>query len=187
MKNLNISLMPTSEDQAEEIIRLLSKFDCEITINRSDVPQKYVFGCNDVSFSKLGERVGRTPEEYQRDMDYFDTISEILNKFGLSPNHKGFRYAIEGIRLITTYGLDDFNMNNDIYPIIAKWYGVSETSVEHNIRNSISAAWDRMITSPEKYRSSISVFMNKPTNVKFLKYIARMTNYSFNDASAVEI
>jgi len=187
MKSYSINISTRKADIVPDIMVALAKYDCDIKIEKQSSPREYPFTYADLSLLKLGEKKGRSPEQYKSEMKLFKHAGLVLNNFGISSKHKGFVYAVECIRLINTYGMDDFKMDSDVYPIVGEWYGVTPNSVEHNIRNAINIAWDKAMSRGDFEKAPISFFQKKPTNIKFLKHVAKVTNYSLYDAECAII
>ena len=166
-----------------EIIKDLSKYDCDYVVDKHDeLNAKYTYVYDEVPLMKLGERNGKSVKEYKNDMSFYNSAGKALISYGISPDHKGFRYAIESIRLLLVYGNDEYRMDHDVYPVISEWYNVSPGSVEHNIRNSIGNAWKRNFYNTE-VKNNMSIFAEKPSNIKFLRHLAKITNYNLYDAN----
>lgn len=176
MKEYYLTVKAKDQNVIYDIMQDLSSYNCDMHLDKTDASKMYVFDFNETSYMKLGERIGRTSSEYKKDMQYFNFVSNILDAYGILSTHKGFRYAIECVRLMNTYGLENYTMENDVYPIVSRWYDTSPNSIEHNIRNAITNAWERNVSSenPEE-KNEMVFFRTKPSNVKFLKHISRLT------------
>ena len=176
MKEFILRVSTRNEHIAGEIMNELEKFDCNYNIVKDDTSNKYSYMYQNLPYTRLGDISNRTNEQYRKDMNYYNSVGNILLSYGIKSNHIGFKYAIECIRLINTYGIDNYSMAEDIYPVISKWYNVTSTSVEHSIRNAINNSWDKHIED-SSYNSDMKVFNKKPTNRKFLKHIAKISSY----------
>jgi len=185
MRAYTINISTHRPEIVPDIMVALSKYDCDIRIEQQEAKKKYPFSYADLSFLKLGEKKGRTPLQYKNEMKLFQHAGLVLNNFGISCKHKGYVYAVECIRLINTYGMDDYSMDSDVYPVVGEWYGVSPNSIEHNIRNAINIAWEKACDRDDFTSCPIAHFSKKPSNIKFLKHVAKITNYSLCDAEAV--
>lgn len=184
MKEYSINVVTKDDEVVSGIMRALSAFDCDIHVDKTDRAKRYPSKYDSISFSRLGEKDGRKPSDYKKDMVFFKHASAALESYGLSSKHKGFRYAIECIRLIIVYGTDTYSLNKDVYPIVADWYMVTPACVEHNVRNAIICAWDRTRDCAQEYQSKMAIFASRPTNYKFLDHLAKITDYSLMDATS---
>ena len=70
-------------------------------------------------------------------------VTAMLKTLSFMPNHNGFNYIREAVKL--AFGMDDdySGISKIIYPEIAKRCGTTKASVEHSIRTAISRAWKR--------------------------------------------
>ncbi len=176
MKEIVLKVSVKNEDIAGDIMKCLGEYDCEYSIWKEDVSNSYSFMINDIPYTRLGDVKSRTNKEYRKDMELYKNVSKILSSFGIKSTQLGFKYIIESIRLINIYGLYNYSLSEDVYPVISKWYNVSTSSVEHNIRNSIESSWKRY-TEDSHQKSGMSFFLRKPTNLKFLDHIAKISTY----------
>ena len=80
-----------------------------------------------------------------------------------------------------------------LYPMIAKKYHTTTSSVERAIRHAIEVAWNRgkMDAMEELFGYSVNSGKGKPTNSEFIALLAdkfrleyRMKGYSFEEFSA---
>lgn len=175
MKEYYLTIKSNEISVVNKIIKSISSYDCEIHLDNKDSEKSYDFRYNELSNHKLCESVGRSDLDTSRDMNFYNFVSKILEEYGLSKEHKGFKYAIECIRLINTYGLGNYTMEKDIYPAVSSWYNTSICSVEHNIRNAISFSWDNYVNSESENESEMKNFARKPSNSRFLGHISRLT------------
>lgn len=176
MKELILKVSTRDENIAGEIMKELAKYDCNYNIVKEESSNKYTYMYQNLPYTRLGDITNRTNEQYRKDMNYYNSVGNILLSYGIKSNHKGFKYAIECIRLMNTYGIDNYSMTEDVYPVVSKWYNVTATSVEHNIRNAINNSWQNYSEDTSHY-CDMKVFSRRPTNRKFLKHIAKITSY----------
>lgn len=184
MKEFNIKVKTSEEDVANAIVNDLSRYECNYQIGKDDKMPEYNFNYQSIPYTKLFETRNRTPDQYKKDITYFNYIGNVLTAYGLSSKHKGYKYCVECIRLMNIYGLDSYSMVKDVYPVVSSWYEVSPSSIEHNIRNAINNSWKRCNeeNALNKENNCINMFKRKPTNIVFLKHIAKVTNYLIYDA-----
>lgn len=182
MKEYYLNIKVDDVETINNIMHDLSYYNCDIHMDKKDPSKIYTFEFNHNSYNRLGERKGRTTEEFKNDMNYFNYVSKILEAFGISYTQKGFRYIVECVRLMNTFGLENYTMEKDVYPIVSKWYGTNVSSIEHNIRNAISCAWDKNKDVTDSEKSQMRFFEKRPSNVKFLKHICRLTFLAYMGA-----
>ena len=175
MKEYYLTIKSRDLKIVNEIMNELSLYDCEMHLDKRNCDTMYNFSFNESSGHRLAESVGRTKYDTSRDMNFYNFVANILEGFGLSREHKGFKYAIECVRLINTYGLGNYTMEKDIYPVVSSWYNTNIRSVEHNIRNAIDFSWKKHEQSNSNSDSEIKMFKSKPSNVKFLNHISKLT------------
>ena len=103
----------------------------------------------------------------------FSKIKSLLNRIGLYPNLSGYGYIIDALALVDKDEKVLLELTKKLYPSIAKARGVTEKSVERNIRNAIDIAFSR-----GKMYKEISAFggnldkNEKPTNGEFLAFLS---------------
>ena len=176
MKELILRVSVKNEEIAGAIMNDLANYDCNYNIVKEESSNKYTYMYQNLPYTRLGDISNRTNEQYRKDMHYYNSVGNILLSYGIKSNHIGFKYAIECIRLMNTYGIDNYSMTEDVYPVVSKWYNVTATSVEHGIRNAINNSWEKL-NDDSSYYSDMKVFTRKPTNRKFLKHIAKISSY----------
>lgn len=94
-------------------------------------------------------------------------ITNILERFKISPKYTGFNYLKDCIYFGTNNKNDLCHLNKNIYPKIAKNYNTTVDNVEKNIRIAIKNA---TILHPELF-SDGSFCDGKVTNRKFVSHI----------------
>lgn len=67
-----------------------------------------------------------------------EAISKNLEKLGFLPKYKGYMYLSSMIYRIISNENSSSNFQNSIYPFVAALFGVSEASIERDVRNLIS-------------------------------------------------
>lgn len=101
-------------------------------------------------------------------------ITEILRRFSMPANVKGYRYVREAIRL-TVENPEMMNyVTKLLYPTVARAFNTNPISVERDIRNAIKIAWNRGGFEGNKTSLGISMQKNKvkPKNSEFIAMIA---------------
>lgn len=91
-------------------------------------------------------------------------VREMLNYYQLSPKMLGYHYLVEGIVLLMQRGINTFSLNKEIYQLLAEKHNSNIKNIEHNIRNSIAAAW-----SLAEDNNIHKQFNTKPSNLEFMQ------------------
>lgn len=97
----------------------------------------------------------------------FNSITEALSSFGLSPKRIGYKYLQECLEHCLNLGKGFICFKSDIYPVIAKNYNVSMSAVEKSIRSSLQEAFRKF---PELFNYECFKF-GHPTNNQFINFI----------------
>lgn len=102
---------------------------------------------------------------YRKYVELMNTIHDVLDECSINIKTHGYTYIHDAICIITDYNSFDVCLNKDIYPCIATKHRVSGiSSIEHNIRNAITSAYE----SGEASSLFMNEFSKKPSNKKFL-------------------
>lgn len=179
MDTYSLTIRTLDNDMMMKMVSELAKYECNISIEKNAENKHYTFNYEETSYQRLGEKKGRTLEEFKEDQKFFDYISSVLKSYGLNDKYRGFRYIIECIRIMHIYADDVYSLGLDIYPIVSNWYKVSQSSVEHDIRNTISESWKNYqfeIDNGIKPSTKMTEFDKKPTNLKFLRHVSNITH-----------
>lgn len=160
-------------DIANQLLNDLSNYDCKYQLIDSE-SSGYEY--NDIFSSKVNDITDINKHKYKADVKQSNRIGNILSSYGLSSTNLGFTYAIDAIKLMNAYGINNYSMTADIYPGVADLHKVTSMSVEHNIRNSIYKAWTSF-ENGDLDNAGISLFKRRPSNKKFLEHIAKKSNY----------
>ena len=115
-------------------------------------------------------------------------ILGILSDIRFSLKASGTTYLVEGVILVLSLKNETrrMGMTKEIYPHIARVYGVSITSVERNIRLAIETAWNKMPCEyamahyPYEYTSRLG----RPTNQEFIYAVAGIIRRSYPEYAA---
>lgn len=184
MKEYYLSIKTKDLETINNIMSDLSIYNCDMHLDKYDdqAVASYNHTRKEYMGQRLGERVGKTLSDYKKDMNFYNCVGTILDSFGINKDHKGYRYAVECVRLINTFGTGNFTMKEDVYPPISKWYNTLPSAIEHNIRNAIDSSWRANLELPGNRKSEMRVFKRKPSNVKFLSHISRLTFMIYMDA-----
>lgn len=68
-------------------------------------------------------------------------VSVTLRKLGIPASLSGFKYIMEGLKLIEENELYLFSVTKLLYPAIAKKYDTKASSVERNVRHAIETGF----------------------------------------------
>ena len=96
----------------------------------------------------------------------------MLHELGLSPGHRGYRYALEGAQLLRADPSLVHAITKVVYPRIARRHGTSAACVERSLRRAIELAHERGEHSVWKRFFSHLPEGEKPTNSLFLATLA---------------
>lgn len=112
-----------------------------------------------------------TSEEYMRYFEFLETITSVLDEFGIHIGNNGYAYIMDAIKIIIDRETYDMRLKTDIYPLIAARYRLRNLdTVEHSIRNAIGSAYSDYLRNPDTNR--MGIFRKKPTNKQFLIFAA---------------
>ncbi len=107
-------------------------------------------------------------------------VTDLLRQMGVPQHYKGFLYLREAIMMVVE---DDSLLHGvmaNLYPSIAKRYGITVPKVERSVRHAIEYAWingnlDRLY---EIFGSTVNDIRAKPTNVSFIAQVSDMIRVS---------
>ena len=184
MKEYYLSIKTKDIDTINNIMSDLSIYDCDMHLDKIENKNfaNYTYKQREVAGHKIGEKVGKTLSEYKNDLNFYNCVGAILDSFGINKEHKGYRYSVECVRLMNTYGSGNFTMKKDIYPTVSQWYNTIPSTIEHNIRNAIDSSWKENSELPSFRQNEMKTFAKKPSNMKFLSHICRLTFMIYIDA-----
>lgn len=101
-------------------------------------------------------------------------VSTYLHKLGMPAHLKGFRYVRESI-LLAIREPDLLNaLTKELYPRVAKSFGVNAAQVERSIRTAIEHTWDggNQTMLHTYFRFSINPEKGKPCNGQFIAILS---------------
>lgn len=111
-------------------------------------------------------------EAYHHNIRLITAIHDLLNECCINIKSRGYTYIKDAVCIIIDHGTLDVCLSADIYPYIAKKHNVSGTSrIEHNIRNSINAAYQLYMKSEDRACPFMDRFGSKPTVKEFLLHL----------------
>ncbi len=127
----------------------------------------YLFG-----FEPASDQTVNDLERYQ---EFYALTTVKLQEYGIKMEHNGYAYLLEAVRIVNERNTSKISLKTDVYPLIARKYRVSTSdSIEHNIRNAIGVAFNDCVKN--KRISKMKLFNEKPSNKKFITYIADIVN-----------
>ena len=96
-------------------------------------------------------------------------VSDLLLRLRISTKHKGYRYLLEGILVISRDPAQ--SITKELYAEVAKRCSCKRENVERPMRNALEAAWDR--GDPQVWAQYFPEKTNRPTNAEFLSRMAQ--------------
>lgn len=98
-----------------------------------------------------------------------------LKELGFSFRLRGTAYLEEGILYMALSGHTDISATKELYPYIAEKFDTNVGNVERNIRVAIEKVWtlNELEQIRRFYDEDWGVKSGRPTNIKFMRYIAR--------------
>ena len=103
-------------------------------------------------------------------------IYQYIDNMGFVAPRQGVLFMGEAIwRVMEWKGSGCLHLSNDIYPIIAQKYEVTESSIEKEIRSAISCGWSRLGEEKRKkyYPYEIVGQGTRPTNTELIENLAK--------------
>jgi len=101
-------------------------------------------------------------------------IENRLIDYGLSPQYAGFYYLAHAIHWSILDKSVSLRLCNNLYPRIAKPFGISVSAVEHGIRNLLSTAWRR-----HQNLALRNLFSTPPTNARCIALMTRIVRTQY--------
>ncbi len=98
-------------------------------------------------------------------------VNKILLQSNFKASHQGLMHIVNAVEIIMLKYGADFTMSKHIYPEIADMFGVSEYSVEYDIRHAIVEAWKSTIVENKTKGTVFERYEKRPSNAELLKYI----------------
>lgn len=105
-------------------------------------------------------------------------IKRMLLSLGFFPNLRGYNYIVDAVKIILENPEAIHNMNQTVYPAIAKIYNRSKVSVERSIRSAVETAYDRDI--PHRFNDFFGYKTMRPTNVEFISLCVEKIRMNIN-------
>ncbi len=107
-------------------------------------------------------------------------LISILHDLGFSSHIKGYKYIIDGIKLVINNPIE--RVTKELYPRVAKKYNTTSSRVEAAIRHAIEVSWNKgdLNLIDDIFRNSIDMNKAKPTNSEFITTIAEKLRLEYN-------
>lgn len=111
-------------------------------------------------------------EVYHHNLKLMTAIHDLLNECCVNIKSRGYTYIKDAVCIISDHGTLDVCLSKDIYPHIARKHNISAIArIEHNMRNSIDAAYERYKRSDDRCCTFMDRFDSKPTVKEFLLHL----------------
>lgn len=94
-------------------------------------------------------------------------ITQILKELSIPVHLNGYKYLKDTAEIMYNSS-KSVRMTKEVYPVLAKKYGVTYGSVERAIRHAIEKAWDRRDHSIYKRYFGVVTTKHIPTNSEFV-------------------
>lgn len=122
------------------------------------------------------QREGMTEEQKKLlfDSTLENDVTKLIREIGIPAHIKGYQYIREGI-MMAVKDPDILNfITKYLYPMIAKKYHTTTSSVERAIRHAIEVAWIRgkLDALEDLFGYNVNSGKGKPTNSEFIALIA---------------
>ncbi|MEG1473708.1 MAG: sporulation initiation factor Spo0A C-terminal domain-containing protein [Christensenella sp.] len=101
-------------------------------------------------------------------------VSELLMQIGVPPHLKGHQYLKEAVKLTVENRMMVYSITKEIYPRVAKMFGVKAAQVELAIRHAIEIMYerDRLAGMCDVLGFPLSALLKRPTNGEVIALIA---------------
>jgi len=129
-----------------------------------------------ITVNKVTEEVAEVLPKV--DSTYFGNletdISNLLIRFGIPANIKGYRYTRDAIKALMIDPNAINSVTKILYPDVAEMFDTTPSRVERAIRHAIQVAWTRGDTKLQRkyFNYPNATGKTKPTNSEFLFCIA---------------
>ena len=104
-------------------------------------------------------------DAYSMNVRLIHAIYEVLDDYGINKSSHGYTYIIDAVCIVIDLRTLDVCLINDVYPRIAFKYRLRDiSSVEHDIRNSIKAAYNASLDARPAQTGLIKYYRKRPSN-----------------------
>jgi Sporulation initiation factor Spo0A C terminal. len=113
-----------------------------------------------------------------------DLITEkSMMYIGIPIHNYGYRNLCDAIVIAAEHKEVLHAVTKELYPEVAKIYGVSSLSVERCIRSAINSAWNNSDSNIRTYLPSITMgqLSSRPTNLQFIAAMAWKVSLDYQD------
>ena len=138
--NIDIILLDSKLDSKIRCVLKDNKFSIFLFKTKNDNVKYYDKDCNSLTIEELinkfdeSKRLKNMQEQLQK-----EKIQNELEYLGYNPSYNGTKYLVESIYILSNMTDDmneDYNLERNIYPIVAKKYHKTMHNVKCNIINS---------------------------------------------------
>ena len=112
------------------------------------------------------------------------TIERLIRRLGIGATYRGYRYLCYGVSLCLTDEEYLLSISKLLYPIIAKEFNTTLSSVERDIRTVVQVCWDKgnkSLLQDIAYRP----LYNKPTAGEVLDILVAYIQHTSDTTSAI--
>ena len=112
------------------------------------------------------------------------TIERLIRRLGIGATYRGYRYLCYGVSLCLTDEEYLLSISKLLYPIIAKEFNTTLSSVERDSRTVVQVCWDKVnksLLQDIAYRP----LYNKPTAGEFLDILVAYIQHTSDTSSAI--
>lgn len=112
------------------------------------------------------------------------TIERLIRRLGIGATYRGYRYLCYGISLCLTDEEYLLSISKLLYPMIAKEYNTTLSSVERDIRTVVQVCWDK---GNKALLQDIALhpLCSRPTAGEFLDIVVAYIQHSCDISPAV--
>lgn len=104
-------------------------------------------------------------------------IAQWLARVGIPPHFRGFLYLQRSIALAQRYPSLLNSLTGELYPAVARFFGITSSQVERSIRHAIEEAWVSGDFQLQEglFGGSVDLRRGKPTNRLFIARLVEQT------------
>ncbi len=112
------------------------------------------------------------------------TIERLIRRLGIGATYRGYRYLCYGVSLCLTDEEYLLSISKLLYPMIAKEFNTTLSSVERDIRTVIQVCWEK---GDKTLLQDISLrpLCSRPTASEFLDIVVDYIQHNSGTGSAI--
>lgn len=120
-------------------------------------------------FNAFNPNLNPAKEAYYGSINLIRSIYDVLNDCNININSHGYTYIKDAVCIIVDLRTLDVCLAKEVYPYIAFKYKLKDISViEHDIRNSIDAAYKASQNTCRGRSGLMKYYDSRPTNKTFI-------------------